>query len=101
MAEIVLPKRRFALLRRILRKSMPGLYGWRLGNATLRRVFGVIKGEQKIIVGDAPAKLFTTIYETHYWVDDESRSVARLIFMPRRRSEVRFPACCRSTGFAR
>jgi len=45
-----------------------------LGNATLRRVFGVIKGEQKIIVADDPAKLFTEIYETHYWVDDESRS---------------------------
>jgi len=74
MAEIVLPKRRFALLRRILRKSMPGFYGWMLGNATLRRVFGVIKGEQKIIVADDPAKLFTEIYETHYWVDDESRS---------------------------
>lgn len=74
MAELVLPKRRFALLRRILRKSMPGFYGWMLGNAALRRVFGAIKGEQKIIVGDDPAKVFTTIYETHYWVDDESRS---------------------------
>ena len=76
-------------------------YGWMLGNATLRRVFRVVKGQQRMVLGyDAP-EIFTTIYETHYWVDDESRSVARLIFMPRRRSEVRFPACCRSTGFAR
>jgi hypothetical protein len=74
MAEIVLPKRRFALVRRILRKSMPGFYGWMLGNATLRRAFGVIKGERKIIVEDDPAKLFTAIYKNHYWVDDESRS---------------------------
>jgi hypothetical protein len=74
MAEIVLPKRRFALLRRILRKYTPGFYGWMLGNATLRRVFGVIKGKQKIIVGDDPAQRFTTIYETHYWEDDESCS---------------------------
>jgi len=74
MAELVLPKRRYALLRRILRKSMPGFYGWVLGNATLRRVFAVIKGKQKIVVGDDLAQRFTTIYETHYWVDDESRS---------------------------
>jgi hypothetical protein len=74
MAELVLPKRRFALLRRILRKYMPGLYGWMLGNATLRGVFGVIKGKQKIIVGDDPAQTFTAIYETHFWVDDQSRS---------------------------
>jgi SAM-dependent methyltransferase len=72
--EIVLPKRRFALLRRILRRYMPGFYGWMLGNATLRRAFSVIKGKQKTIVGDDPAQRFTTIYETHYWVDDESRS---------------------------
>jgi len=75
MAEIVLPKRRFALLRRILRKYMPGLYGWMLEDATLRRVFSVIKGKRKIIVGDDPAQRFTTIYETNYWAgDDESRS---------------------------
>jgi SAM-dependent methyltransferase len=74
MSEIVLPKRRFALLRRILRRYMPGFYGWMVGNATLRRVFSVIKGKQKIIVGDDPAQRFTTIYETHFWVDDESRS---------------------------
>ena len=74
MAEIVLPKRRFALLRRLLRRHMPGLYGRALGNATLRRVFSVIKGKQKITVGNDPAQRFTTIYETHYWVDDESRS---------------------------
>jgi hypothetical protein len=74
MAEIVLPKRRFAPLRRVLREYTPGFYGWMLGNATLRRVFGVIKGEQKITLGDDPAERFTTIYETHFWVDDESRS---------------------------
>jgi hypothetical protein len=74
MAEIVLPKRRFELIRRILRKYTPGLYGWMLGNATLRRVVGVMKGKQKIIVGDDPAQWFTAIYETHYWEDDESRS---------------------------
>ncbi len=72
--EIVVPKRRFALPRRILRRHMPGFYGWMLGNATLRRVFSVIKGKQKIILADDPAQRFTTIYETHYWVDDESRS---------------------------
>jgi hypothetical protein len=53
---------------------MPGLYGWMLGNATLRRAFGVIKGKHTVILGDDPAQRFTTIYETHYWVDDESRS---------------------------
>jgi hypothetical protein len=74
MTEIVVPKRRFALLRRILRKYLPGLYGWMLGNASLRRVFSMIKGEQKIILGDDPAEKFTTIYETHFWVDDQSRS---------------------------
>jgi hypothetical protein len=74
MAELVLPKRRFALLRRVLRKSMPGFYGWLLGNATLRGVFAVIKGKQKIVVGDDLAQRFTTIYESHYWVDDESCS---------------------------
>jgi SAM-dependent methyltransferase len=74
MAEIVLPKRRFAPLRRILRKFMPGFYGWMLGNATLRRVYGVIKGEKKITVGDDPAQRFTAIYENHFWVDDQSRS---------------------------
>lgn len=74
MAEIVLPRRRFALLRRMLRKSMPGVYGWMLGNATFRRVFSVIKGELRISIGNDPAQVFTTIYETHYWVDDESRS---------------------------
>jgi hypothetical protein len=74
MAELVLPKRRFALLRGIIRESMPGLYGWMLGNATLRRVFSVMKGKQIIIVGDDPAQRFTAIYETHYWEDDQSRS---------------------------
>jgi len=74
MAEIILPKRRFALLRRILRRYLPGFYGWMLGNATLRRIFSMIKGKQKIIVGDDPAQIFTTIYETHCWVDDESQS---------------------------
>jgi hypothetical protein len=74
MAEIVLPKRRFALLRGILRKYMPGFYGWMLGNATLRRVYSVIKGKRKIIVGDDPAQRFTAMYETHFWVDDQSRS---------------------------
>lgn len=74
MAEIVLPKRRFELPRRVLRQSMPGLYGWMLGNATLRRAFGVIKGKQTIVVGDDPAEKFTAIYETHFWEDDESRS---------------------------
>jgi len=74
MTEIILPKRRFALLRRSVRKCMPGFYGWMLGNATLRSLFGVIKGKQQIIVADDPAQKFTTIYENHYWVDDESRS---------------------------
>jgi len=74
--QLVLPKRRFALLRRTLRRYMPGFYGWMLGNGTLRRVFSVIKGKKKIIVGDDPAARFTTIYETRYWVDDESRSGA-------------------------
>lgn len=74
MAEVVLPKRRFAPVRRIVREHAPGLYGWMLGNATLRRAFSVIKGKQKIIVPDDPAQRFTTFYETHYWVDDQSRS---------------------------
>jgi len=75
MAEIVLPKRRFALVRRILRKYMPGFYGWMLENAALRRIFSVVKGKQRITVGDDPAQRFTAIYETNYWSgDDESRS---------------------------
>ena len=74
MAEIVLPKRRFAMPRRILRNYMPGLYGWMLGNATLRRVFGAMKGKQTVSVADDPAQRFTAIYETHFWEDDESRS---------------------------
>src|ERR1035441_5092661 len=53
---------------------MPDLYGWMIGNATLRRVFSVMKGRQKIIVEEDPAQRFTTIYETNYWADDESRS---------------------------
>lgn len=74
MTELVLPRRRFALLRRILRRYMPDFYGWMLGNAILRRFFTVIKGERKIIVEDDPAQKFTAIYESHFWVDDESRS---------------------------
>ena len=72
--EIVLPKRRFAGMRRTLRRFAPGFYGWALGNTTLRRAFKLIKGKQIIALGDDPAQRFTTIYETHYWVDDESRS---------------------------
>jgi hypothetical protein len=45
-----------------------------LGNSALRRVFSVIKGKQKIIVPDDLEQRFTTFYETHYWVDDQSRS---------------------------
>lgn len=74
MTEIVVPKRRLALLRGILREYMPGFYGWMLGNAGVRRAFNVIKGRRTIIVDGDPAKRFTTIYETHSWVDDESRS---------------------------
>ena len=33
-----------------------------------------IKGTQRVSVGDDPAEIFTAIYETHYWEDDESRS---------------------------
>jgi len=72
--EIVLPKRRFALVRRTLRRYAPEIYGWALGNATLRRAFSIIKGSQKVVLGDDPVQRFTTIYETHAWVDDESRS---------------------------
>jgi len=74
MTEIVVPKRRFALLRRSLREHMPGFYGWMLGSAVLRRVFSVIKGEQKIVVEGDAAQRFTAIYESHFWVDDQSRS---------------------------
>lgn len=74
MAEIVLPRRRLALVRRILREHTPGFYGWMLGNVTLRRVFSVIKGKQTIIVEGDSAQIFTAIYETHFWVDDQSRS---------------------------
>jgi hypothetical protein len=65
MAEIVLPKRRFAPIRRIVRQYTPGLYGWMLGNATLRRAFTVIKGKQRIIAPDDTAQKFTLFYETH------------------------------------
>ena len=74
MAEIILPRRRFAPIRRIIRAYMPGLYGWMLGNATLRAAFRVIKGKQQIFIPDDPAQRFTTFYEMHYWVDDQSRS---------------------------
>jgi len=75
MAELVLPKRRFALLRRVLRRHMPGVYGSMLGNPMLRRAFNAIKGKQKMIVGDDSGQRFTAIYETNYWGgDDESRS---------------------------
>ena len=74
MAELILPKRRFGLLRRTLRQYTPGFYGWMVGNATLRHVFSIIKGEQRIMVNDDPAQIFTKIYETHYWVDDQSYS---------------------------
>jgi hypothetical protein len=76
MAEIVLPKRRFTPFRRMAREYMPGLYGWMLGNTTLRRAFNAIKGKQKIIVTDDLAQRFTTFYEAHYWEDDQSRSGA-------------------------
>ena len=72
--EIVLPKRRFALLRRIVRRLMPGVYGWMLGNAKLRRVFRVMKGKQQVSLEDDSTQIFTAIYETHFWEDDESRS---------------------------
>lgn len=72
--ELSLPKRRFALLRRILRRYVPDFYGWMLGNGGLRRVFSVIRGKRKVILGDDLAQRFTKIYQTHYWVDDESRS---------------------------
>jgi SAM-dependent methyltransferase len=58
----------------MLREYMPSFYGWMLGNATCRRAFAVIKGKQKIIVGDDLEQRFTTFYESHYWVDDQSRS---------------------------
>src|ERR1051326_8782743 len=74
MTELVLPKRRFALIRRIVRECTPGLYGWMIENPTLRRVFGVMKGKQTIIVGDELSQRFTTIYQTHFWEDDQSRS---------------------------
>jgi SAM-dependent methyltransferase len=61
-------------MRRTLRRYTPGFYGWALGNPTLRRAFSVIKGKEKVVLSDDPAQRFTTIYETHYWVDDESRS---------------------------
>lgn len=72
--ELVLPKRRFTFLRRILRRYMPGLYGWMLESATIRRMFRLIKGEQRLTIGDDLKQKFTAIYETHYWVDDQSRS---------------------------
>jgi hypothetical protein len=72
--EMILPKRRFALARRTLRRCAPELYGWALGNATLRRAFSVIKGSRRVVLSDDPVQRFTTIYETHAWVDDESRS---------------------------
>lgn len=72
--EIILPKRRFASVRRVFRRYLPGFYGWALGNPTLRKAFSVIKGKEKVVLSDDPAEKFTKIYETHYWVDDESRS---------------------------
>jgi hypothetical protein len=74
MAEIILPKRRFAPLRRLLRNRMPAFYGWMLENRALRSLFSFIKGKHTVITGNDPAETFTTIYNTHYWVDDESRS---------------------------
>ena len=74
MAEMVLPRRRLAPLRRILREHTPGFYGWMLGNAMLRSAFSVIKGKQTIIVEGDSAQIFTAIYENHFWVDDQSRS---------------------------
>ena len=74
MRELILPKRRFAVVRRGLRKYMPELYGWMLGNPTLRRAVRALKGERRIMVGDDLAQTFTAIYESHFWVDDESRS---------------------------
>ena len=69
-----MPKRRFAMVRRIVRRSVPGFYGWMLENATMRRAFGAIKGKQTIVVGDDLRERFTRIYETNSWADDESRS---------------------------
>jgi hypothetical protein len=74
MAQLVLPKRRFALTRRMMRRYTPGFYGWMLENTMLRRSFGLIKGKQKVIVGDDPTEIFTAIYQHHFWEDDESRS---------------------------
>jgi hypothetical protein len=74
MIELDIPKRRFALLRRTLRRYTPGFYGWALENRTLRRLFGVIKGHRKLVAGGDSAQIFTKVYETHFWVDDESRS---------------------------
>ncbi len=72
--ELVLPKRRFAMLRRAIRRNMPSFYGWVAENPALRRAFRSIKGTQRVSVGDDPAEIFTAIYEKHYWEDDESRS---------------------------
>ncbi len=75
MTELVLPKRRFARYFVVsCVDDASDFYGWILGNATLRRFFTLLKGERKIVVGDDPAEKFTAIYESHFWVDDESRS---------------------------
>jgi len=58
----------------MIRRYTPRFYGWTLENNILRRLFGLIKGKQKVMVGDEPAEIFTAIYQNHFWEDDESRS---------------------------
>src|SRR6266446_2969208 len=74
MTELIIPRRRFAPLRRFLRTRAPRLYGNLLASKTARRLFAYIKGRDTMLLQGDLAERFTLIYKKGVWVDDESRS---------------------------
>jgi SAM-dependent methyltransferase len=77
MTEITVPKRRFVILRRLVRTYTPGLYRKLLTSNVARRWFHYLRGEQKIFLQGDLANRFTQIYERKAWQVEESRSGGR------------------------
>jgi hypothetical protein len=74
--DLILPRWRFDWLKRTLRRCTPNLYGWMLANQTLKSAFHKIRGGRRIPLGNTVSDVFTTIYETNYWLDPDSVSGA-------------------------
>ncbi len=74
--DLILPRWRFDWLKRTLRRCSPNFYGWMLANQTLKSAFHKIRGGRRIPLGNTVSDVFTTIYETNYWLDPDSVSGA-------------------------